>query len=278
MENAPQPVPASGDNQTTAGRTVVRLRRDFGTPFESPRWPDGFTVRTLLPSDAATLHALLTLVFDDTEQSFDLWWPKLSGDPEFDAELCFLVFDAAGQLAGAAQCWTGAYLKDLAVRPEARRLGITARPPHIPRPRRRPCRSQDRLRQFRRVAALRARRHAAGTDRRMSFAAATPGLFFRSRRTLAFGSLTSARARHAARRPVGLAACVVLATLAFRAWPFKEPSLWPGESREARRWIGASISKIWRLPSASPAAAAPSTGSARTTLRCLICARLSPQP
>jgi ribosomal protein S18 acetylase RimI-like enzyme len=124
MENAPQPVPASGDNQTTTGRTVVRLRRDFGTPFESPRWPDGFTVRTLLPSDAASLHALLTLVFDDTEQSFDLWWPKLSGDPEFDAELCFLVFDAAGQLAGAAQCWTGAYLKDLAVRPEARRLGI----------------------------------------------------------------------------------------------------------------------------------------------------------
>jgi hypothetical protein len=55
------------------------------------------------------------------------------------------------------------------------------------------------------------------------------------------GCSPSARARHAARRPVGLAACVTLATLAFA----------PGHCQrtwEARRWVGASISKCGAFP------------------------------
>ena len=54
---------------------------------------------------------------------FEDWWEKFSGDSEFDASLCFLVF-GEGRLAGVALCWTSAFLKDLAVRPDMRRLGI----------------------------------------------------------------------------------------------------------------------------------------------------------
>ena len=54
---------------------------------------------------------------------FEDWWEKFSGDSEFDASLCFLVF-SEGRLAGVALCWTSAFLKDLAVHPDMRRLGI----------------------------------------------------------------------------------------------------------------------------------------------------------
>nr|WP_292399198.1 GNAT family N-acetyltransferase [Mesorhizobium sp.] len=38
--------------------------------------------------------------------------------------MCFLVIDSKGRLAGAALCWTRAFVKDLAVHPEARSRGI----------------------------------------------------------------------------------------------------------------------------------------------------------
>ncbi|MEP9374054.1 GNAT family N-acetyltransferase [Mesorhizobium sp. KR1-2] len=110
----------------TAGQQVVRLRYDLDCTLQAPVWPAGFALRTLLsPADAAALHALLTEVFPERrDEPFDAWWQKLSTDDEFDPALCFLVFDAAGGLVAAAQCWTSAYLKDLAVRPDARRLGL----------------------------------------------------------------------------------------------------------------------------------------------------------
>lgn len=80
-------------------------------------------MRTLRPGDEIPLHALFDLAFGDTGP-FDLWWPARSGDAEFDPALCFLAFDAETGLAGAAQCWTGAYVKDLAVHPKARGRGL----------------------------------------------------------------------------------------------------------------------------------------------------------
>jgi len=105
---------------------VIRLRRDLGDALPLPVWPAGFVPRTLSSTaDAASLHALLSEVFPERrDEPFDAWWQKLSADAEFDPALCFLVFDAEGRLAAAAQCWTSAYLKDLAVRLDARRLGL----------------------------------------------------------------------------------------------------------------------------------------------------------
>ncbi len=82
-------------------------------------------MRRFRADDAQSLHALLSEVFDDGEEGpFDAWWQKVSNDAEFDPALCFLAFDGDGRLVGAALCWTGGYLKDLAVRPEARRRGL----------------------------------------------------------------------------------------------------------------------------------------------------------
>jgi ribosomal protein S18 acetylase RimI-like enzyme len=80
-------------------------------------------MRTLGPEDARPLHALLAEALGET-RPLEEWWEKRSGDPEFDADLCFLVHDPAGRLAAAALSWTAAFLKDLVVHPSARRLGI----------------------------------------------------------------------------------------------------------------------------------------------------------
>lgn len=103
----------------------IRLRKLLDETLVAPHWPDGFAMRCLEPGDARPLHALLSEVFDDgTDGPFDEWWPRISDDPEFDPALCFLVIDARGRLAAAALCWTSAFIKDLAVHPEARGRGI----------------------------------------------------------------------------------------------------------------------------------------------------------
>ncbi|RJG44346.1 GNAT family N-acetyltransferase [Mesorhizobium sp. DCY119] len=108
-----------------ADEQVVRFRRDLDADFPAPKWPAGFSMRTFRATDAQSLHTLLSEVFDDGEEGpFDTWWQKVSNDAEFDPSLCFLVFDGDDRLVAAALCWTSAYLKDLAVRPEARRRGL----------------------------------------------------------------------------------------------------------------------------------------------------------
>ncbi|CCV15721.1 GNAT family N-acetyltransferase [Mesorhizobium sp. STM 4661] len=103
----------------------VRLRKILDETLVPPRWPEGFVMRGFEPADAPALHALLTEVFDDgTDGPFDEWWPRVSGDAEFDPALCFLVINGKGRLVGASLCWAMAFVKDLAVHPEARCRGI----------------------------------------------------------------------------------------------------------------------------------------------------------
>ena len=107
-------------------RTTLRFRRDLGQPVDAPVWPAGFACRTLAPGDAAAVHALLKAAnlhgpdLPDPEG----WWTALTGDSEFEAALCFVALDAELRIVGVAQCWTSAFLKDLAVHPDFRRLGI----------------------------------------------------------------------------------------------------------------------------------------------------------
>jgi ribosomal protein S18 acetylase RimI-like enzyme len=112
-------------------RHAARLRRLLDGSERSPRWPAGVSVRTLRDTaDAKAMHGLLIRIYgeDDADvfPSFEDWWGRVSGDPEFSAELCFLASDTTGRLAGLAHCWTSAFLKDLAVRPDMRRRGIGA--------------------------------------------------------------------------------------------------------------------------------------------------------
>ncbi len=105
--------------------SAFRLRRDLDTAISQPQWPGGYFCRTLLPADVPDVHRLLRTAYVEGRGVPDLeeWWEKFCGDSEFDVSLCFLVFGGDG-LAGAALCWTSAFLKDLAVHPDARRLGL----------------------------------------------------------------------------------------------------------------------------------------------------------
>ncbi|MBN9220738.1 MAG: GNAT family N-acetyltransferase [Mesorhizobium sp.] len=103
----------------------IRLRRILDETLVQPHWPDGFVMRCLEPGDAPALHALLGEVYNDgAEGPFEDWWPRIADDPEFDPALCFLVIDDRGRLAGAALCWTSAFVKDLVVHAQDRGKGI----------------------------------------------------------------------------------------------------------------------------------------------------------
>ena len=103
----------------------IRLRRLLDDSLKQPVWPTGYAVRTLQPSDAAAVHALLVSVFDDGQEGpFPDWWQRVSQDGEFDPTLCFLAVDSQSLLVGVALCWTSGFVKDLAVDPQHRGKGI----------------------------------------------------------------------------------------------------------------------------------------------------------
>ena len=103
----------------------IRLRKVLDETLTAPHWPEGFAMRPFEHRDAQALHALLEELFDDgTDGPFEDWWPRILGDAEFDPDLCFLVIDGKGLLAGAALCWRSGFVKDLAVHPDSRRHGI----------------------------------------------------------------------------------------------------------------------------------------------------------
>ena len=92
---------------------------------QAPVSPGRVRLRTFEPADAPDVHALLTRVFDDgADGPFEEWWARICGDAEFDPNLFFLVDDEHGRLAAVAWAWTSAFVRDVAVDPGARRLGL----------------------------------------------------------------------------------------------------------------------------------------------------------
>lgn len=76
--------------------------------------------------DAKAAHAVLALGFWEGgggAPKFGKWWSQLRKDPEYDPALCFVAVDSDGVI-GVVQCWTTAFVKDIAVHPRARRRGI----------------------------------------------------------------------------------------------------------------------------------------------------------
>jgi ribosomal protein S18 acetylase RimI-like enzyme len=102
------------------------MRRDLGGVLPQPEWPSGVQVRTLEKRDARAAHDVLAAGSWEGgggAPRFRQWWSQLSRDSEFDPALCFLAVDRDG-VCGIAQCWTSAFVKDLAVHPRARRCGV----------------------------------------------------------------------------------------------------------------------------------------------------------
>lgn len=109
-------------------RSARRLRRVLDGSESLPPWPAGVTARRLAgDADARAIHALLSATYGEKGEKlppFAAWWAQLSGDAEFDPDLCLLAHDSDGRLAGVALCWTGAFIKDIAVRADMRRHGL----------------------------------------------------------------------------------------------------------------------------------------------------------
>ena len=105
---------------------ILRMRIDLRSEIPQPSWPDGSSVRGFHDSDGPRLHALLEHGYRNGGGSVavcDVWLPALTGDSEFDPDLCFLV-EAGDELVAAAVCWTSAFVKDIVVHENWRRRGF----------------------------------------------------------------------------------------------------------------------------------------------------------
>jgi ribosomal protein S18 acetylase RimI-like enzyme len=104
-----------------------RMRVDLeGNAPGEPAWPEGIRVSTFRQEDAGALHALLEHGYrkgGGSVDGFETWLPAVTGDGEFDPSLWFLA-RAEDRLAGAALCWTSAFVKDLVVHESWRRRGL----------------------------------------------------------------------------------------------------------------------------------------------------------
>ena len=105
------------------------MRRPLEDDPPTPAWPEGSGVRSFRPEDAPAVHALLSHAYrggGGSVDPFESWLPAMTSDAEFDPELWFLAEAEDGSLAGAALCWTSAFLKDLAVHEAWRGRGLGA--------------------------------------------------------------------------------------------------------------------------------------------------------
>lgn len=113
-----------------ADGVVLRMRRELSGAQERPVWPAGVSARTLGAKPdrklAQAAHGVLEAGFWEGGGGapiFRQWWNALRKDEEFDPGLVFIAMEA-GEVIGLAQCWTSAFVKDLAVHPRARRRGL----------------------------------------------------------------------------------------------------------------------------------------------------------
>ncbi|MFC3940469.1 N-acetyltransferase [Pseudomonas gingeri NCPPB 3146 = LMG 5327] len=107
-------------------RHCLLLRKDLDDLLEVPQWPSGIRLGVLRPELMQAVHDLLVLGYRDGSvpvADFANWREHFTTDAEYDPTLCLIAMDEQG-LAGVAQCWTSAYIKDLVVHPRRRGQGL----------------------------------------------------------------------------------------------------------------------------------------------------------
>jgi ribosomal protein S18 acetylase RimI-like enzyme len=105
------------------------MRRPLENDPPTAAWPKGIGVRSFRPEDAPAVHALLERAYrggGGSVDPFETWLPAMTSDAEFDPELWFLAEAEGRPLAGAALCWTSAFLKDLVVHESWQGRGLGA--------------------------------------------------------------------------------------------------------------------------------------------------------
>jgi ribosomal protein S18 acetylase RimI-like enzyme len=110
-------------------KPFTEMRIPLGAQPARPVWPQGFAIAAFRPEYAEAVHALLNGAYAKGGGSvapFPTWWEQLQTDGEYDPELVLLARHSGGALVGVAQCWTSAFIKDLAVAEEWRGRGLGA--------------------------------------------------------------------------------------------------------------------------------------------------------
>ncbi|WP_428393029.1 GNAT family N-acetyltransferase [Lichenicoccus sp.] len=106
----------------------IHLRKELRGDEWRPVWPIG--IRPALFEAGQHIEQAHNLLVEAYKYGgghvgpVDEWWSALRQDPEYDPSVFFLAIDENDQVAGLAQCWTSAFLKDLAVAERWRRRGI----------------------------------------------------------------------------------------------------------------------------------------------------------
>ena len=102
------------------------LRRDLTGSLPAPRWPADTRLDHYRDELAPAIHAVLRMTQDQgggRVASLDDWRRQFVSDAECDPTLCLVASNADGILA-VAQCWTSAFIKNLAVHPCAQGQGL----------------------------------------------------------------------------------------------------------------------------------------------------------
>jgi len=104
------------------------MRRTLDAAIPALRMPHGISLRTWREGDAPAVHALLVHAYADgggRVEGYAAWRRSFTTDAEYAPECCFLAFQGE-RLAGAALCWSSAFIKDLCVAAPYRRRGLGA--------------------------------------------------------------------------------------------------------------------------------------------------------
>lgn len=102
------------------------LRRDLTTPLPTPHWPAAVRLDHYREELAPAIHAVLRHTQDQgggRVPPLAQWREQFTSDAEFDPTLCLVASNAEGIL-GVSQCWTSAFIKNLAVHPAAQGQGL----------------------------------------------------------------------------------------------------------------------------------------------------------
>jgi ribosomal protein S18 acetylase RimI-like enzyme len=97
---------------------VLRMEADLRLSVTPPVWPAGVTTTTWQGSAEPAVHRLLQSAYSrgggEVAEDYAKWLREFTADTEFDPSSCILAW-AGPELAGAALCWSSAFLKDLCV-------------------------------------------------------------------------------------------------------------------------------------------------------------------
>ncbi len=119
-------------------RTFRRMQISFDPPPKAPRWPDGISVRCVVPGEddealVAAHREAFASHYGRLEQPFEAdlaEWRRWMCEDDFDPSLWFLARDG-GEVAGFCTCYAEAagdpsrgLIDELGVRPTLRRRGI----------------------------------------------------------------------------------------------------------------------------------------------------------